>query len=140
MSGEFFSSILLPLIYPMFTCLDPDPYSGYESGSGFTKFLNTDLIWMRIHNIANNTTTSTTIDYYPHSTVHTDNRESKERWPRDKREKVRFSFLSSWSLFEGTSILLNGGVESLFNFTVYLLIKSYSYSIYTDSAVRLGLQ
>ena len=31
---------LLPLIYPRFTCLDPDP----------TKVLNTDPTWIRIHN------------------------------------------------------------------------------------------
>ena len=39
---------LLPLIYPIFTCGDPDPYSEY----GSTKFLHRDPIWIRIHNTA----------------------------------------------------------------------------------------
>ena len=39
---------LLPLIYPIFTCLDPNPYLEYESGS--TKLLNMDPIWIRICN------------------------------------------------------------------------------------------
>ena len=30
------------IFYPVFTCVDPDPYSEY--GSGSTKLLNTDLI------------------------------------------------------------------------------------------------
>ena len=40
-NGEFLSSILhhLSLIYPNFTCVDPDPYS--DDGSGPTKLLNT---------------------------------------------------------------------------------------------------
>ena len=33
----------------MFICPDPDPYSEY--GSGSTKVVNTDPIWIRIHNI-----------------------------------------------------------------------------------------
>ena len=47
MNGEFLSltSHLLPLIYPIFTCVDP--YSEY--GSTSAKFLNTDPIWIRIH-------------------------------------------------------------------------------------------
>ena len=32
----------------MFTCVDPDTYSEY--GSGSRKFLNTDPSWIRIHN------------------------------------------------------------------------------------------
>ena len=49
---ELFSSILnlLPQMYPIFTCVDPDPYSDY--GSGSTKLLNTTSIWIRIHNTA----------------------------------------------------------------------------------------
>ena len=43
-------SYALSLIYPIFICVNPDPYS--ESGS--TKFLNTDSIWTRIHNTARN--------------------------------------------------------------------------------------
>ena len=36
LNGEFMSSIfhLLPLIYPIFTCLDPDSYSAYGSTKG----------------------------------------------------------------------------------------------------------
>ena len=50
MAGEELFSFLnhiLPLIYPMFTCVDSDSYSKY--GSGSTKVLNTDPIWIRIH-------------------------------------------------------------------------------------------
>ena len=49
MTGQFMSSILhlLSLIYRTFPCLDP--YSEY--GSGSTKVLNTDPIWILIHNI-----------------------------------------------------------------------------------------
>ena len=36
----------LPLIYPIFTCVDPDPYLEYVCG--FTEFLNTDPIWIQI--------------------------------------------------------------------------------------------
>ena len=32
-------------------CLDPDPYC--ENGSGLTKLLNTDPIWIGIHNTDN---------------------------------------------------------------------------------------
>ena len=39
---------LLSLFYPIFTCVDPDPYSKY--GSGSTKLLNKDPIRIRIHN------------------------------------------------------------------------------------------
>ena len=39
---------LLPLIYPIFACLDPDTFS--ECGSKSTKVLTTDSIWIRIHN------------------------------------------------------------------------------------------
>ena len=39
----FFASI-----YPIFTCLDLNPYSDY--GSGSTKVLITSPIWIRIHN------------------------------------------------------------------------------------------
>ena len=39
---------LMPLIYPIFTCVDLDPYSEY--GSGSTKFLSKDPIWIRILN------------------------------------------------------------------------------------------
>ena len=37
-----FLFVLTPLIYPIFTCIDPDQdhYSEYGSGSWFTKFLN----------------------------------------------------------------------------------------------------
>ena len=51
MAGEELFSFLnhiLPLIYPMFTCVDSDSYSKY--GSGSTKVLNTDPIWIRILN------------------------------------------------------------------------------------------
>ena len=45
---------LLSLFYPIFTCVDPDPYSEY--GSGSTKLLNKDPIRIRfriqIHNTA----------------------------------------------------------------------------------------
>ena len=36
LNGEFLSSILhfMPLIYPVFACVDPDQYSEY--GSGYT--------------------------------------------------------------------------------------------------------
>ena len=46
------SSILhiLPLIYSIFTCVDPDPYSEY----GSTKVLNTDSFWIWIHNTGKN--------------------------------------------------------------------------------------
>ena len=48
--NQFTSKILhlLLLIYPIFTSVDPDPHSEY--GSVSTKFLNTDPIWIRIHN------------------------------------------------------------------------------------------
>ena len=39
---------LLSLIGPIFTYVDP--YSAYRYRSGSTKFLNTDPIWIRIHN------------------------------------------------------------------------------------------
>ena len=35
-------------VYTTFTCADPDPYSEY--GFESTKLLNTDSIWIRIHN------------------------------------------------------------------------------------------
>ena len=38
--------------YLIFTCVDPDPYSDYESGS--TKSLNMDPIRIRIHNTGTN--------------------------------------------------------------------------------------
>ena len=38
------------IIYPIFTCVDPDPYWEYGSGSGSTKLLNTDPIGIWIHN------------------------------------------------------------------------------------------
>ena len=46
------SSIIhvLPLIFSIFTCLDPDPYSEY--GSRSTRVLNADQMWIRIHNNA----------------------------------------------------------------------------------------
>ena len=54
LNGEFLSSIFhsLSLIYAIFTSVDP--YSEY--GSGSTKFLNTDPIWIlnQIHNTAVN--------------------------------------------------------------------------------------
>ena len=54
LNGEFLSSTFhsLPLIYAIFTSVDP--YSEY--GSGSTKFLNTDPIWIliQIHNTAVN--------------------------------------------------------------------------------------
>ena len=37
-----------PLFYPIFTCMDPDPYWEY----GSTKLLNMDPIQIRIHNTA----------------------------------------------------------------------------------------
>ena len=48
-NGKFLSSIsnFFPLINPIFTCVDPVPYLVY--GSGSTKVLNTDPIWIRIH-------------------------------------------------------------------------------------------
>ena len=49
--AELFLSVnLLPLFYPIFTCVDPNPYWEYVSGS--TKLLNTDPIRIRIHNTA----------------------------------------------------------------------------------------
>ena len=48
--GNFvFSLTPFALIYPIFTCVDPDPYSEYES-SRSTKMLNTDPSWIRIYN------------------------------------------------------------------------------------------
>ena len=38
---------LLTLIYPIFTSVNPDPYSEY--GSQSKKLMNKDLIWIRIH-------------------------------------------------------------------------------------------
>ena len=48
LNGEFLPSIihLWPPIYPTVTCVDPIS----EYGSGSTKMLNTDPIWIRIHN------------------------------------------------------------------------------------------
>ena len=40
------------VFYLIFTCVDPDPYSDYESGS--TKSLNMDPIRIRIHNTGTN--------------------------------------------------------------------------------------
>ena len=40
----------LPPFYPIFACVDTDPYFKYESGS--RKLLNTDPIRIRIHNTA----------------------------------------------------------------------------------------
>ena len=42
------SDTFLPPFYPIYACVDPDPYSEY--GSGSRKFLNTDPIRIRIHN------------------------------------------------------------------------------------------
>ena len=45
----FFSNLqLLSLIYLIFTCVDLDPDPCSEYGSGSTKFLNTDPIWIQI--------------------------------------------------------------------------------------------
>ena len=44
---------ILPPIYPIVTCVDPDLYLEYRYGS--TKFLNTDPIWIRINNTAQST-------------------------------------------------------------------------------------
>ena len=44
------SYTFLPPLYPIFTCVDPDPYSEYGSRSGSRKLLNTDPIRSRIHN------------------------------------------------------------------------------------------
>ena len=54
MNGEILSSVLtnLPLICPILTCVDPDPYSEY--GSGSTKLLNTDPNGIQIQNTASN--------------------------------------------------------------------------------------
>ena len=41
---------LLPIIYPIFTCVDPDRYSEYGSGSKKLLNIGNDLIWIRIHN------------------------------------------------------------------------------------------
>ena len=41
---------LLPPFYPIFACVDTDPYSEYRSGS--RKLLNRDQIRIRIHNTA----------------------------------------------------------------------------------------
>ena len=43
---------LLPLIFLIFTCVDPDPYLDY--GSGSTKLPNTVPIWIGIHNTGGN--------------------------------------------------------------------------------------
>ena len=62
-SEEFFSLLslwmvnlsiwhLLPLIFLIFTCVDPDPYLDY--GSGSTKLPNTVPIWIGIHNTGGN--------------------------------------------------------------------------------------
>ena len=51
-------------------------------------------------------------------------------------EGMRYDFWGRLSEEEG--MRYNGGVESLFKFTVYLLIKSWGYTvIYTDSAVTV---
>ena len=42
---------LLPLIYPIFSCIDPDPYLEYGSGTGTTKLRNKDSIWIWNHNM-----------------------------------------------------------------------------------------
>ena len=44
-------SSLLPLFHLFLIVWDPAPYS--ECGSGSTKLLNTDPIWIRIHNTVN---------------------------------------------------------------------------------------
>ena len=44
----------MPPFYPMFACVDPDPYS--ENGSGSRKLPNTDPIQIRIHNTEKNIT------------------------------------------------------------------------------------
>ena len=53
LKGEFTSSNLhiLLLIYPIpvFTCVDPDPDPYLEYGSGSTKVLNSNPIWIRIN-------------------------------------------------------------------------------------------
>ena len=51
---------LLPLIYPLFTCVDPDPYS--ENRSESTKDLNTDPFWIRIHKTGPSRTEKTVAD------------------------------------------------------------------------------
>ena len=53
-----FSPFVFNISY--FTCECPDPYSEYGSGSG-TKYLNTDPIWIRIHNTADNKMRQTSI-------------------------------------------------------------------------------
>ena len=64
LNGELMSSIIhvLPLIFSIFTCLDPDPYSEY--GSRSTRVLNADQIWIRIHNNAHESWFSWTSSVY----------------------------------------------------------------------------
>ena len=54
-----FSSFVFNISY--FTCECPDPYSEYGSGSETSKYLNTDPIWIRIHNTADNKMRQTSI-------------------------------------------------------------------------------
>ena len=53
LNGEFMTSILHPLslIYPLFTCVDPDPYSecGSESSPEYGSNLDPDLQYWNIH-------------------------------------------------------------------------------------------
>ena len=48
LNGEFVPQYFLHII----VCVDPNPYSEY--GSGSTKLLNMDPIWIRIHNTGSN--------------------------------------------------------------------------------------
>ena len=52
LNGELMSSILhlLPLIHPLFNCADPDPYQIQNTNPDSQRVLNTDAIWIQIHN------------------------------------------------------------------------------------------
>ena len=70
--GNFvFSLTPFALIYPIFTCVDPDPYSEYESRRS-TKMLNTDPIWIRIYNTDIDSNPKIKIIQYLHQQSHCD--------------------------------------------------------------------
>ena len=70
--GNFvFSLTPFALIYPIFTCVDPDPYSEYES-SRSTKMLNTDPSWIRIYNTDIDSNPKIKIIQYLHQQSHCD--------------------------------------------------------------------
>ena len=85
------------LSYVYLLYVDLDPYSEYEYGS--TKLLNTNLIWIRIHNTAEN--------YYiliMHSSIYLYNLKCLLQPDQPKGVFVSYSFYFLWTVYSTTNI------------------------------------